>query len=264
MRLLLLALVLVLLAGCDSADDPVSSSLLPDDAQYAWSLEQRTVETDSLTLRLSDEADVRVVARDAAVPGYRSLTEIETSMRSAPDSVKSRMWYDVADEQLREVAYRNAGAAVSAQPRGGTSFAAPSLFAQPYTVTELLRRRGGARAASTSLDSLIVREDPRVVYRLPLAVGQEWVSFTDPFGSTREVVGRETITVAAGTFDCFVVRTEIDIVAARAQFEWLDFVSPEHGLVLRTIDTVQEYRGPDNQGGLLIRFVERLERTGGA
>lgn len=254
--LLSLAL-LAALVGCDAADDPAVTSLLPDDARYTWSVEQRAVETDSLMYGVEDEVRVRVLSRNASVPGYRGLTEVEATTTSSPaDSGGSRTWYDHSAGQLREVAYINAGATVLAEPRGVVR--AHNPYAQPYLVTE---RLGEARAGSDSLvDSLIVRENPRVVYELPLEVGQSWVSFTDPFESRREVVGRETVTVAAGTFDCFVIRTEIGVGFVE-EFEWLDYVSEEHGLVLRTIEIVEEYRGPDNQPLGLFRSVERLERT---
>ncbi len=256
MRLFLLLALLVLVPGCDSSDDPVATALLPDDARYAWSLESGLVEGDSLVLSTSEEVRVRTASRNASVPGYRGLTELESSVGVG----SSRSWYEPREERLREVAYASPGSTPVVEPRG--VIVATDVYGLPYTVAQLVERHRAERGGSED-DSLIVRTDPRVVYELPLEVGRSWVSFTDPFGSTRAVVGRETVTVEAGTFDCFVIRTEIDVVSDAEQFEWLDYVAPGRGLVLRTTETVQEYRGADNQTLGLLRTVERLEMTSG-
>ena len=251
MRPLLPALFLcVLLAGCDSSDDPVAPSFLPDDARYTRSLDTRIVETDSLVHSLSEAVRVRTVSRSVSVPGYEGLTEIQSTASLG----SSRSWYEVTEERLVDIAYASPGLSPFAQPRGVVAVA--DVFGLPYVVADLAAQHRAARGTSED-DSITVRTDPRVVYELPLTVGESWVSFTDPFESTREVVGRETVTVEAGTFDCFVIRTEIDI--ATESFEWLDYVAPGYGLVLRTTEVVQEYRGPDSRQGLLARTVERVE-----
>jgi hypothetical protein len=256
MRLLptaLLALAALALAGCDSADDPDFAQLLPEDARYTWSLTSRIVESDSLLFSNGGEVTVRAVSRDASVPGYRGLTELET----ATSTSESRVWYELTAERLRQVAAVVPVSTPPATPR--MAEAAADVYGLPRIVADLIASRRLARSGS---DSLVVRDDPRVVYELPLEVGSSWVSFTEPFGSTREVVGREAVTVAAGTFDCFVIRTEIDV--DYEAFEWLDYVSPAHGLVLRTMTGVQEFRGPDNPpGGELFRVDERLELIAG-
>lgn len=261
MRLLVPLLTLVFLAGCDSAEDPVSTTLLPHDARYAWSLTDVEVDADSLVFGEGAEVRVRTVARNASVPGYGGLTELETRRGES----RSWTWYEPAANRLREVAYRGAGVTPVAEPRApsGVRRGREDVFGLPRLVADLAEAYRAARGGS--VDSLIVRDDPRLVYELPLEIGASWVSFADPFESTRAVVGRETVTVAAGTFDCFVIRTEIDIRRAEGEsFEWLDYVSEEHGLVLRTVDAVSEYRGPDNQPtGAFTRSVERLELTAG-
>lgn len=256
MRLLFPVLfALVLLAGCDSADDPApfsSTALLPDDARYGWSFTSRIVESDSLLFRDTAGVQVRTVSRNASVPGYGGLVELEV----ASSSQESRIWYESTTERLRQVAAVVPISTPPAYPR--VAEGALDVYSLPRIVADLVARHRPARSGS---DSLIVRDDPRVVYELPLEVGAAWVSFTDPFRNTREVVGQETITVEAGTFDCFVIRTEIDI---DEQFEGLDYVSGERGLVLREMVWVQEYRGPDNlPTGAFFRTVERLELIAG-
>lgn len=256
MRLLLpVFALLVLLTGCDAADDPIPTALLPDDARYAWSMESHLVEGDSLLFGANEDVRIRTASRNASVPGYRGLIEIEASVGVG----SSRSWYESTEERLRDIAYASPGETPVVEPRG--VIVLEDVFGLPYTVAQLVAQHRAARGASED-DSITVRADPRVVYELPLTVGEAWVSFTDPFESTREVVGREMVTVEAGTFDCFVIRTEIGI--ATGAFEWLDYVSAERGLVLRTTESVQEYRGPDNQpNGQLLRTIERLEMTSG-
>jgi hypothetical protein len=255
MRFLLpVLLAFVLLSGCDSGDpaSPASTALLPDDALYAWSFMSRIIETDSLLFRDTAEVRVRTVSRDATVPGYEGLVELEAT--SPPR--EARLWYESTTERLRQVAAVVPVSTPPAYPR--VAEGALDVYSFPRIVADLVAQHRPARSGS---DSLIVREDPRVVYELPLEVGAAWVSFTEPFGSTREVIGRETITVEAGTFDCFVIRTEIDI---DERYEGLDYVSEEHGIVLRRAEWIGEHRGPDNlPSGQFFRTVERLELTAG-
>lgn len=257
LRLLISGLVVfTALAGCDSAEEPVPTLGLPDEAHYAWSMESRLVESDSLLYHENVEAVVRAVDRDASVPGYAGLVELEIQVFTG----RSRSWYESTARHLRNVAYASAGETPMVEPRPA---AGVEVYGLPRIVADLVAEHRHARSAEGS-DSVIVRTDPRVVYELPLEVGASWVSFTEPFGSTREVIGRETITVEAGTFDCFVVRTEVDLIPESEEFEWLDYVSEEHGLVLRTIESVQEHRGPDNlPSGQFLRTTERLELTAG-
>lgn len=262
MRLLLpVLLALILFAGCDSAEDADSTLLLPDEARYAWSIESRNDETDSLLYSEAADVELHVVSRDASVPGYSGLTELETRVGES----RSWSWYEPAATQLREVAYRNAGATPVVEPRSGVGVGleAVDVLGLPWVVADLLGYPHSARGGS--VDSLIVRDDPRVVYELPLEVGTSWVSFTDPFWSTREVVSRETVRVPAGTFDCYVIRTEVEVSRGEGErFEWLDYVSEGHGLVLRTVDVLSEYRGPNNlPTGGFTRLTERLELTAG-
>lgn len=257
MRLLLPVLFFaVVLTGCDSGGDPApgsSEALLPSDALYAWSYESRIVESDSLLFGEAGEVRVRTVSRNASVPGYDGLFELEV----ASSSQESRIWYELTNERLRQVAAVVPISTPPAYPR--VAEGALDVYSFPRTVSDLIVRHSPLRSRASD-DSLIVRDDPRVVYELPLEVGAAWVSFTDPFRNTREVVGLETVEVEAGTFECFVIRTEIDVVAENEQFEGLDYVSEEHGLVLRTFEWIQEYRGPDNQpNGEFFRTVERLE-----
>jgi hypothetical protein len=258
MRLLLPAfLVLFLLAGCDSAEEGIDIPFLPQDARYAYSVDNRIIETDSVLFSLDETARVRTISRNATVPGYEGLIELETDFSNLGTQ---RTWYERTPEQLREVGYSLSGIGGAVQPRGVAVVS--DVFAWPRIVTELGGRHRPVGRTGGEEDSVIVREEPRVVYEFPLEVGASWVSFSSLFLSTREVVGRETITVTAGTFDCFVIRTEVDVDFE--EFEWLDYVSEEHGLVLRTMEFVGEYfpePGPDP--GIPVRSVERLELTSG-
>jgi hypothetical protein len=259
-RLLPVLFVFAVLAGCDSGDDPAPftpNALLPDDALYAWSFESRAVESDSLLFGESDEIRVRTVSRNASVPGYQGLIELE----SRYDRANQRVWYELTDERLRAVAYTSTAFTPPASPR--VAAGAPDVFGLPRIVADLVAQHRPLRSGGER-DSVTVRDDPRVVYELPLEVGASWVSFTDPFGSARAVVGRETVTVEAGTFDCLVIRTEIDVVDEDERFEWLDYVSAERGLVLRKTEWLGEYRGPENlPTGAFFRTVERLELIAG-
>jgi len=254
-RLLLPALLaLVVLAGCDSGEDPppASAALLPDSAHYVWSIESSLVENDSLLFSDATEVTVRAVSRNASVPGYDGLIELEAQTATG----RSQTWYQLTSERLREVAYSASFQTPQAGPRLAAGTA--DLFGLPRVVAEWVQQHASARGVS--VDSLIFLDDPRVVYELPLGVGTSWVSFTNPFRSTRAVVGREAVGVEAGMFDCFVIRTEIEVSRDENQeFEWFDYVSAERGLVLRTVDATILYGTPEGDLEGYTRLRERLE-----
>lgn len=262
MRTALLCLVLAgLFFSCDAADEPAPSGaagLLPDLATYDWSLVRNSVGADSVTYTDTGTVRLRVADRDTSVPGYDGLTLLEVVMDATSSGGRSWAWYEPGDILLRDIAFASVTGGPVVAPRGGWApVSAVDVYGLPHVVAEQMQ----AAARSAVDDSVIVRTDPRVVYKLPLEVGAAWVSFTDPFESTREVVGRETVTVAAGTFDCFVIQTGVGAVFDTETFEWLDYVAPEYGLVLRTVEFVGERR--DGDGTLLetVRTLERLERT---
>lgn len=194
--------------------------------RYDWSSAMKDsvgtilyLQTDTVTLTIASATD--------KIDTMTNLVKVVVTSRSG----QSIVYYRNSASGLTEVAYESFGGPL-VQPavgktRGRTLTIVPSLALSTPAVVQWLQNR--PEIAKT--DSAIVRTDPRVVYHYPLIAGQQWVSFTDPFAETREVVGFEDVDGPAGVKNCVVIRTELSIAP---DIEWLDYVN-FNGLVKRSI-----------------------------
>jgi len=252
----LVSLVL-LVAACDSTDDGPPRV----DLQTGTELRYTTLfVTDG---RLFGDAPVdetgrivqRVVSTGQALGSLRGLTVVESEQveDSRPETTyRTRTWYRPSDDRLEEVAYEfygdGAGGTTGLRAAGGVD---PTL---PRLVRRALERAGRSLAGGdSSWTGVRVRETPRVVLEYPAETGRRWTHFVldgDPpaSGVSREVVGVETITTAAGTFRCVVVRSEGLFVTPGGRFEWLDWIA-DIGLVRRTIVSREPVVNDDGSAG---------------
>ena len=227
----LLMLPVALLLSCEKGPTEYGSALdvefLPGMAyRYAWS----SVVRDTLGNVISEIQDT-VVLRVASVE--ETLDTLEHLIRIVVTSASgtSEVYYRNTQTAFTEVAYKVGGTPLvqpSIRTIGGkwNSIVAGLALAVPMSV----QRFAGDRLL-TRADSVIVRDDPRVVYQYPLSPGQSWVSFTNPFVQTREVIGNEYVTVPAGERSCVKIRTNL---SWGGDMEWFDYVDPQ-GLVKRTL-----------------------------
>ena len=217
---------------------------------YGWSAQM----VDSLGRVLDSDSDtlsVRVAGTGESVGQYSNLICLEASS-SHGEHGTTRSWYLQSTDSLTEIAYAGAGAVPLSLPK--TSTASTSFrLSLPVSLQRIL----AGRAAS---DSVYLRDEVRIVHRYPFTIGTRWASFHQPFYSEREVVGYESVTVKAGTFSCYKIKTTIDLGGAPFAMEWYDFVA-QQGIVLRTLDfpmlllTTEDH--PDGTGW--VSSTERLE-----
>lgn len=222
---------------------------------YAWISETR----DSLGNLLSTLHDTLVVVietSDDMIDTASSLIRLRAY--SLVDSTGSVLeWYRNKKEDFCNVAYSGAGQVPIVYPKKGltpgsnATFIRPLLLSVPRVIQIFMRDR-----LSQSTDSVIFRSDPRVVYKYPMSVGQSWVSFTDPFLQTREVIGSESIQTGVGSRYCVKIKT--DSPTFGGSIEWFDFVD-EEGLMLRSLTMEAMVSGPE--GPEPIGILTILERT---
>lgn len=220
---------------------------------YSWSI----VEIDSVgheKLTSSDTVKVLVAGIGETIGTYTGLVKFEGF--SIPRNHGSTfIWYQNRNNDFVEVAYRAAGPIIFpkrgiANNIGGGEFTAPF----PFSLPKIIPQRLGIREITS--DSVIVRNDPRIVYRYPLNIGTSWVSFQNPFLQTREVVGVEDVQIPLGILRCTKIQTRIPISAPT--IEWFDRIDNK-GLVLRTISATLPVSGPDLIVTDTIRMREKLE-----
>jgi hypothetical protein len=266
LRLALLSLSIMVLA-CDKGDlavspDPVGSiSLLPGtEATYAWTSAE-VDSTGSETIVASDSLLTRVVATGEVLVPDSDLIQLQ-AYSLTHHTGEADVWYRQTSQQLVEVAYSGVGAIPVIILKAGHSkaYAAPqqspmgTIFGLPVIVRRLLAAR------TPAADSIVKREEPRIIIEYPLVVGENWVSFSSPFLETREVVGIESIQVAGGSFSCVKIRTRLPDTAP--DLEWYDYISHE-GLILRTLSLrLARATGQDPSSVDTVQVRERTELLG--
>lgn len=220
--------------------------------RYAFQMDSSGV----TVLSAEDSFTIRIVSNNASVNGMTGLTLMEAT-RKGNSAVFERVWYRVSADSVAEVNYQflsGTGVPIGAPifPKGSSRSAGlnHALMSQPLGLQLFLKQ---AAAADTGTK----RTDPRIVYRFPLTVGKQWLSFRDPFRQDREVLDIIPVTVPAGTFICTKIRSSTDPLPG--PFEYFDYVSSE-GLIQRTFDgtvAVTTETHPDGTGEFR-QYRERL------
>lgn len=252
-----------LLLGCSDDDSGQTDSDLTiidlpvgSENRYLY-----TVTMDSSGVSVETYRDtfaVRVEALDQTIGTYTGLIKIR-AFDIGNDSIFSYSWYSQTSAGLTDIAYQFAGRVPVIMPKGSDVHVRHILQRHsPYVALQMLLDRYGIVSDTT------VREDVRTVYQYPLSKGKSWTSFSDPFFSARKVIGKETVTLAAGTFHCTKIATTIPAWAPT--LEWVDFVTRK-GLMRRTISdslvkTSQDF--PEQSGDkaritMDLQFIERRE-----
>ncbi|WP_420454660.1 hypothetical protein [Rubrivirga sp.] len=248
--ILALGLAVVALAGCDGSDPQAPPAFVSFDAPSTY---VRTFGLEGDSYVDVDTFDVARVAGEQAVGGQRGL--IEVTARSRRFGETERAWYRASDDALFEVAY--ACPLLATVPPARRGRVVPGTLLQPLALAF-----DDARVACTG--EPILWDARRVVYRFPLDVDHAWQWSPAPFRLERRVTGRETVTVAAGTYRTWVIETvAYHDRAEPLPIEWTDYVDAEVGLVLRVMVVENEALSETGQPlGVTFRAVDRIERVG--
>jgi len=223
---------------------------------YEWTIS----EFDSAGVAVVQYRDtfvVTVAAFGETLGTMTDLLRINAYQIRSPSETTS-VWYRTSSTELTEVAYFAAGRVPVVTPKRqgrsglGPGFApGPSVLEVPYTVQ---RRLGYLHEIS---DSVIFREDPRIVYKFPLVVGSSWTSFESPFLQTREVTDYTPVSVRGGASVCAAILTRLPTMDPN--LEWFDYVC-DRGILLREIHLslyTTTLNSPEPVDS--VRVLERLE-----
>ena len=211
---------------------------------------------DSLNNIVNEDVDtevVRIEGEGETLGEYTGLTRV-TAVSSSNNVGEENEWYKADNDSLVDIAYSGAGRVPVILPKArATRGPSMSPLGIPRVVWQMILRKLGD-------DSILVRDDPRVVLRYPLTPGRSWVSFPPPFEEDRQVVGNEVVRVGAGAFVCTKIRTTVNFGGDSLSLEWFDYVAFE-GLVLRTFSfpsyLVTTQASPDS--GFMASYLERVE-----
>ena len=217
---------------------------------YAWRLTTTATDFDGNILNQIEETDelvAEIVRSPRPIEGISDPIEVRYYRSASPDTFGVN-WFEQDGDNLREVAFENAGII----PR--TTLKRATKKYHPVELSLL----AGPNAYTQAFIDPTPREEVRIVFPYPLDVGDNWVSFNTPFLQVREVISRDTIQSAAGEFVVFRMTTESPDIDGFAG--WTDLVSSE-GLIERIYLTETPLR--DAQGAPLgtQTVEERLSLT---
>ena len=258
MKYLLISLgfIFFCFSGCKKSNNPVDPpENIPFDLSlgktwvYGWS----AVLTDSTGNVAGSETDtfqVRITSIHDTLKNFIGLIRFEAQSISHFIGV-TKVWYQFAGDSLVEIAYNNAGATPVVLPKQSSKATRrvkndPPVFSLfPKSVRSLMKLKGFE-------DSVILRNDIRIVYQFPLSIGKTWTSFTAPFLETREVIGSEMLERAGKNFSCAKIKTMIPELSP--DIEWYDDVAND-GLIERQITIpfeVTTINNPDGTGEKML------------
>jgi hypothetical protein len=247
-KLILTGLVILLsVIGCEDDTNPAEDQFVyPLAIGNRWEYRREFVvhnypnatQTDSCIDMISgsDSCSVIVVQQTRLRDSIETVQLMEQAWEDT-SIVVGLYYYQERDTGLFEIAYQNPY--LSALPKSTNS---SWLLDEPLMPTHLKELFYGKlpRFNKPSDYGEIYYEDPAIfVLKYPLEAGASWIYRQEghPWRMDREVIGDTTITVPAGTFDCFQVRLSYE--HAKTIFIENDFIAKE-GLILRKIDTQSE------------------------
>lgn len=246
LRALTLCLVLILLAACGSNAELPDGEFLTPGGLYRYT-EVQTVESSGVELR-RDSAEIRLTQRSVR----ESHGDLHDLIRVDAEEVETgrqiSRWYQSRPDGLYEVAHSLGMLSGSAYPRPeapGPLHAALDGFYLEYGV---------------SADSFHVRDQPRLLYPIPMRVGAAWAEFnTDTLRRVSRVTAQERVQVESGSYDVLIVESE---VTGLLNISVRSYIDPTHGMVLREqVSRFPIHTQPGQPSDTRLSSV-RIERLG--
>lgn len=195
-----------------------------------------STQTDTLEVIASDTLQV-------SVHREYNIIELANTLRFETTDVQSgqltETWYLNNNDNFLELASRNAGRNPPVQPKTvnsiGTIFEATGPV--PSLITEFIEAE--QEATADTLNPIIFRDQPRIVYDYPMHAGKRWISFIEPFTVSREVVGVETIEAAGRDQFLARIKNDFELYSDLGGEVTIEELVGETGLYSRVISSSQ-------------------------
>jgi hypothetical protein len=165
---------------------------------------------------------------------------------STPENIH-KSWYANPDSGFYVVAYSNAGSSQLVLPKG--------MNLDHQAIASIINSKSMQLFIPVPLnnnpsDSVLYFDPPRKVLKYPLKIGSRWIELVNPWHRERFVNEKETIQVPAGTFNCYNIESEWDILSNNP-FIFTDYLNLQDGLVKRyvSIDSLVIITAPGDTVG---------------
>jgi hypothetical protein len=263
--LFLSVFILIYCMGCKKEETPSGPGVLVPSQwmdlslgkswEYSWSYVTMSYSGEVLN-SYTDTIIVRIVSTTDSLKNYGNLIRFESFSKRYPSDIE-KTWYLFDSNSLVEVAYNYVYIGL-VNPKYSKRVVADLYKSQmvvpmyPRGIRQLLKAKGVS-------DTIVFRDDIRIVYKFPLVRGNKWTSFTYPFLETREVMGEEVVNSSHRNYFCKKVSTWLTFFGSTDY--WNDYVS-NSGLIKRVVFidslTITSSDNPDGTGEY-AKVIEKLE-----
>lgn len=231
-----------LFLACGRSDQVIRDFKFKSGQKFTYLFQFELIHENGDTL-YNDESTVvlEVTSTNASIDIWNNLIEFKVYEEKTP-LFYSSYWYQQTKNALYDVAYRNPGYTPFVQPKiiGPFQIDPKSIVLPAYSVNK--------RAKEFSADSIIIRDEIRLIAPLPLYRKRNlnWTEFSDPFLRTSKVVSDSTINIDGKNF--FTYNISSTLPEFNDELEVNSFLS-KYGLIFRTVRSKQIFRDVDHQEG---------------
>lgn len=186
--------------------------------------------TNGSEMKVWEETTVRVHVESVKDTAVRNAARLRIEYVS-DSTMYETMWYSVTGSEMTEIGYSGGilGLGDYGLPKRGGMMRHDALR---FMLLTGLAFGNEVQSYPVSVDSLVLRDYPRVVYRFPLEEGKEWISFPQPMQQKKIVLAPRVVVVGGEKMTAAVIKT-IFPEFEDAGSEYLDYVTSK-GLVRRT------------------------------
>lgn len=212
-RSVFLLLVALIIQSCEDSSEPVvsidGSDQYPLEIGYEWTYTYKTRFTDirpdsikELLENYSIETCVTVVTETLLTDS----TQVYQLLEQVDDSTVIDAYYNNTSAGLMKYAYNMGSSSPVSLPKSNIRLTYPireGIYFDLEDIINIGRRPSGL--SKMIGDSIVIFDQPRVVYSYPLEIGTEWVYSSSYI--FKKVTGKEIVDSDAGRFECFIIKT---------------------------------------------------------
>jgi hypothetical protein len=214
-KMFLILMFLFAIQSCKDSSNPIipvdNSFIYPLKIGNQWDYNATVVYSnirpDSIKNQLNNYLiKLKVSVTKETILDSLQMIEMKEESQGYPNAYS---YYSNKEEGLFKYAYRNTPSLVLPK----TSAVKKYFYKNNYynSVEELIKKQEDAiKIFKSSIDSIIFLDQPRIIYKYPLDIGQEWVFSPMYVRINKEVIGKETVNTDLGSYECYKIQWKYD------------------------------------------------------
>jgi len=214
-QLFLISLLLFAIQSCKDSSNPIipvnNKFTYPlktgNQWNYSASVVYSNIRPDSINNRLTNySVELKVSATKDTLLDSLRVTEMKEESKDYADAYS---YYSNKEEGLINYAYSNTPSLVLPKTNAVKKF----VYRNKYysSIEELIKKQEEIITLSMiPYDSIIFHDQPRIIYKYPLDIGQEWIFSPSVVRINKEVIGKETVKTNVGLYECYKIQWKYD------------------------------------------------------